>query len=772
MTPVEKLLAKLSGVKKSSPGWTALCPAHEDRTPSLSVSEGDDGRALVKCHAGCKVEEVVVAIDLSLADLMPTVTSRPSKFKSAKSKAPDLESPVASAKASSTNGRTFRTAKDAVGALERAQGKRSASWVYFNAGGEPVGMVIRWDLPDGSKTIRPVARTADGWQIGAIGKPRPLYNLPGLADAGRIVVVEGEKAADAARSLGFQATTSSGGAEAPHATDWQPLAGKDVWILPDNDDPGRKYAVAVTAILAALSPAPTVRILDLPGLTTKGDIVDWIADHGTDADATALRLRIEALGASVEPQASGTAGQSHFRPFPIEALPEPISTYVNVVATAIGCDPSYVALPLLIMLAAAIGSTRRLQLKRGWLVPAIVWGAIIGESGTAKTPAFKISLKTVRDRQRKLLLRHHDAMKQYETELERWDKERASWKRSGKASGDPPPKPHPPRCERFLVSDATVESLAPILAENPRGVLMARDELAGWIGSFDRFAPRGKAGTDSANWLSMHNGESIMVDRKTGTSPTIVAPQAYVSVIGGIQPGIFRRAFDKEHRESGLAARLLLTYPPRIAKTWTEADIDPEVEAALEAIVNRLYDLRPTSDDAGENQPISILLSPEAKIAFIGYYNDHNREQAEMAGDLAAAWSKLEEYAARLALVIHMARWAAKDPTLIGVETVDIKSMRAGIRLAEWFKNEAKRIYALLDESEGDTEQQKLLEWIRQKGGSVTAREVQQGCRWLKESGAAEAALEELRRIARGNWYDTQTRVEGGRPSRVFRLSL
>ena len=76
----------------------------------------------------------------------------------------------------------------------------------------------------------------------------------------------------------------------------------------------------------------------------------------------------------------------------------------------------------------------------------------------------------------------------------------------------------------------------------------------------------------------------------------------------------------------------------------------------------------------------------------------------------------------------------------------------------------------MLDESEGDAEQGKLLEWIRQKGGSTTAREVQQGCRWLKGSGTAEAALNELRRIGRGKWHDTPTTLEGGRPSRVFKL--
>jgi len=88
-------------------------------------------------------------------------------------------------------------------------------------------------------------------------------------------------------------------------------------------------------------------------------------------------------------------------------------------AKAIGCDPSYLALPLLAALAAAIGNTRRLELKRGWSAPPILWAAIVGESGTAKTPAFKLVMRPARDRQRKALDRHADEMKQYEADLAR-----------------------------------------------------------------------------------------------------------------------------------------------------------------------------------------------------------------------------------------------------------------------------------------------------------------------------------------------------------------
>jgi hypothetical protein len=417
-------------------------------------------------------------------------------------------------------------------------------------------------------------------------------------------------------------------------------------------------------------------------------------------------------------------------------------------------------------IAAAIGNTRRLELKRGWSAPAILWGAIVGESGTAKTPAFKLVMRPIRERQGKALERHAEEMKQYETDQARWDKDMAAWKRAGSAS-DPPVKPDPPQAARFIVSDTTVEALAPILLANPRGLLLGRDELAGWIGSFDRYA--GKAGADAANWLSMFNAESIIVDRKTGIPRTINVPQAAVCVSGGIQPAILKRALGIEHRESGLAARLLVTCPPRKAKRWTETDIDPIAEAELARLFDRLYELQPAVGDDGKPWPVLVPLSDDAKAAWKTYYNAHAIEQADLTGDMAAAWSKLEEYAARLALVVYFIRWAANDPTA-NADCLDVVSMAAGITLAKWFKHEARRVYAMLDETDGDRDQRRLEEWIDRKGGAVTPREVQQGCRWLREPGAAEGALEELVKAGRGAWEQSPT-GQRGQPTRRYKSS-
>jgi hypothetical protein len=290
VTPLETLLAKLPGAKRAGSGWSARCPAHEDRRASLSIALGDDGTVLLKCHAGCDTAAVLEAVGLKLADLFHPKAGRPQARKSN----------------GRAVGRTFPTADAAVAELERQHGKASAAWTYRDAQMEPVGVVIRWDKPHG-KDIRPVSRNGRGWGISAMPSPRPLYHLPDLATADRVVVVEGEKAADTACALGFTATTSPGGAEASSKADWRPLGGKEIWILPDNDQPGRKYADTVATILAKLTPAPAVRVVELPNLPDGGDIVEFIEAHGDAVEPDAIRAEIESLAQAVEPWRLGDA---------------------------------------------------------------------------------------------------------------------------------------------------------------------------------------------------------------------------------------------------------------------------------------------------------------------------------------------------------------------------------------------------------------------------------------------------------------------------------
>ena len=457
-----------------------------------------------------------------------------------------------------------------------------------------------------------------------------------------------------------------------------------------------------------------------------------------------------------------------FREFPTEVLPDPIREFIEQGSIAIGCSSSYLALPLLSALAAAIGGTRQLRLKSDWKVPAIIWTAIVGESGTAKTPAFNRVMKYVVERQRKSFAQYEKEMTKYNVALARYEKDRARWNRDKTDTKNPPIKPNAPKAMRNLVEDTTVEALIPLLMDNPRGVLLARDELNGWIGSFDRYAT-GSGSSDESKWLSMHSGGPIFVDRKTGDQTTLHVPRACVSITGGIQPGILQRALGNKHIESGLAARILYANPPRKQKDWTEAEIAPELDAQMSYVFNCLYDMKPEVDQNGIPCPSVLDITPDAKSLYKVYSKVHGEEQRNQSGALSAAWSKLEEYTARFALVIHCVRVAAGDPEVETPEQVDAKSMEVGIRLIQWFKVETVRFYRMLSASKNEKELNQLYEWAQRRGGTVTTREVQQGHRKYETAQDAELALDELEKSGLADWV-TKGFGSRGRPTRKLVL--
>ena len=160
----------------------------------------------------------------------------------------------------------------AIDHLRASLGTPVAVWHYT-----PSFSVVRFENPDGGKTYRPFWRDADGWRPGVPPKPWPLFTRPNPLppNADPIVVVEGEKCANLAHSIGLCAVTSAGGAGGAANSDWAPLRGKRVIIFPDNDEPGRKYGREVASILAGIN--AHVRLFAPKALPEGGDIEEWIA---------------------------------------------------------------------------------------------------------------------------------------------------------------------------------------------------------------------------------------------------------------------------------------------------------------------------------------------------------------------------------------------------------------------------------------------------------------------------------------------------------------
>jgi len=183
----------------------------------------------------------------------------------------------------------------------------------------------------------------------------------------------------------------------------------------------------------------------------------------------------------------------------------------------------------------------------------------------------------------------------------------------------------------------------------------------------------------------------------------------------------------------------------------------------MSELFEKLWLLQPESDDNDNSQPVLLTLEPEAKRAFVAYYDECGAFAVDGDEHTEAAWNKLSGYAAGLALIGQLA--ANADATTV---TGDV--MRAACDLARWFGAEAVRIYATMAETAEQRETRKLVEFIESRGGLVSVRDVTH-YHWpfRNQPDKAERALDALVKQRLGQWLDI--RPEGrGRPTRKFQL--
>lgn len=227
---LDELLDQLERVRKRGNEYTARCPAHTDKEPSLSITEGDD-RLLVHCHAGCSQDDVLDALGLSWKDIVYDETSS----------------------------------------------EPEATYPYTDESGNLLYEVVRFP----GKQFR--QRQANGdWNLN--GTRRVLYHLPevlyGVEQGKTIYVCEGEKDVEALRAIGKVATTSCGGAQSWRDEYAECLHGAHVIIVQDKDDPGRKRAQQVYRSLENV--ALTRHVVE----AAEGkDVYDHLVTHGMPVEA-------------------------------------------------------------------------------------------------------------------------------------------------------------------------------------------------------------------------------------------------------------------------------------------------------------------------------------------------------------------------------------------------------------------------------------------------------------------------------------------------------
>lgn len=670
----------------------------------------------------------------------------------------------------------------------------SAIHEYTNESGSPLFWRIRLKHPEtGEKHIRPM-RMNDGEFV--MGEPpfdngKPLYRLHEIAGSpdAPVFIVEGENCADALARLGIGATTS-GGAGSAGAADWSPLAGRAVTIWPDNDEPGQQYGADVAEHLRALG--CDVSLIDVAslGLPPKGDAADWLRAHPDATAGDVWALPVIPAAQMAHEDASDWPAISPLpdaRPpvpaFNMALLPAALRPWIEDIAERLQCPPDFPAVGAMVSLAAVVGRRIGIRPKArdDWTVVPNLWGAIVGRPGVLKTPALAEAMRPLERLAAKAREAHAAAMREHvgRAELAKARKDnlrgelRSKKERRADAAimadlGELVGQDKAPVEVRYLTNDPTVEKLGELLAANPAGVLVFRDELTGWLRSLDR---EGREG-DRSFYLEAWNGTGSYTYDRIGRG-TLHIDAATVSVLGGIQPGplasYVREAAGDGRGADGLLQRFQLLVWPDELTAWRNVDRWPDTGAKNAAfeVFERLADLDPLAVGGRDDDGLPYLrFDPAAQEAFDAWRHDlETRLRGGEPEIIEAHLSKFRSLVPSLALLCHLADQPHGGPV----------TLAAMLRAADWceyLEAHARRLYALgmgADYSAAHA----LAARIRR--GDVpdgsTPRDIYRAGWANLDKAAAYRALEALEDCGWLRLEEVPTGKVGGRPSLIVRLN-
>jgi hypothetical protein len=663
---LEWVLESFDDAHRVGEGYMASCPFHDDSIASLRISEGEDGRVLVHCHAGCPTDEVLALVGMSLKDLMPGTPY-----------------PV-------------------------------AHYDYKDAEGKLLYQVVRYQ-PKSFRMRQPNPEGTGGW-VWKLPEVRVLYRLPDILRRpdDYVYLVEGEKDADRLSALGFLATTTVNGARNPWRSGYtEPLRGRKVVLVPDNDPSGYEYILKAGR---ALQFTASLVLLELPGLKPKGDVSDWL-----DAGGTAKQLReLTAAAPPYDPAEKSPAADSKslsrvnrvksgayptFDPlteqglttksgksggfgalerYPVEVWPAKVQEFLEAVANALPCPVDLPGTLMLPVLGSCIGLKFRVRIKEGWEESPLIWSAVIADVGEYKTPALNMATEPLRARQKQLSTKHKE--------------EKEAYLALPKAERQEKP---PPVLKQVLTTDTTMEGLKKILDTNPDGICFPADELIGWLRSHGQYKNGG--GNDRQNWLSIWSGVQV-VSNRAGQLEALIIDNPFVGISGAFQPGMVPEIIE-EGATDGLAARFMISWPEFVKREWDRKAVVGKVVADNYRLVcNNLWDM------TGSKEPVDF--SPAAAQQWDGWMRGHIRQSPPPA--LKGVWSKMGGYCARLALILFLSRKACGEVPE-SVKQIDAASVRGAVSLVNYFKSHAQRVYEHSASLSDTTRIGEAMKWVRKQ---------------------------------------------------------
>jgi len=479
----------------------------------------------------------------------------------------------------------------------------------------------------------------------------------------------------------------------------------------------------------------------------------------------AARLPV-VVGAWADPDASLIDGGIAPAPeLPIAAL-RSWARWSSEYAAMKSAPVAYAMGVLLAAAAGCLGMAREIEGRPGWRQRPALWVLLVGAPSMGKSPVLAPVVSLLRDLERDEAEGFGDVRRDYETKRQAAKEYADKWEATTKQAikmghlaplkpveADEPEKPEPPA---LVVQAATIEAMAPVFRHNPRGLILARDEMAGFVGNIGKYGGDG----DRAFWLERYDGVGLSV--RTVKAGHVQAPAALLSMIGGIQPERLEQVlFDSP--DDGFIARLLLIYPDPVKPEWVTpvADMEP-----LRQALARLRAL-PIEIEGEAIIPKVLRLTPDAGAMFGRWWQDNVRAGNASIGYRAGLLGKANGLVLRLALVLEYLEWAAADGP--EPEAVSRASVAAAIALLEdYLLPSTCRAYGVAGRDKGEAAAAMLARQIRHRGErTINAKTVYRY--WgLPGLTASKAMNDALAKLQAGGWVrpasSAVSTAKGGRP--------
>lgn len=731
---VSDVLTRLEGVKGGGGQYAARCPAHDDKRASLSVSTGQDGRILLHCHAGCTVPEILDTLGLKEADLFPDNTQKaPCKPKEARREV------VARYDYTDAQGRLLNQ--------KTRFADKTFSWSHYENG---------------------------KWWRGRKGEP-VLYNLPAVAGAGFLYIVEGEKDVETLKAAGLSAVC---GADGAGPGKWLPqytetLRGKQVAVIQDNDDTGKAFAIETANALHGA--AASVRLLDLtriwPELPEHGDTTD-IVEHIKDGavEIVNLAMHTEEWTPTTPPDSGGWEPPIPFATvetpdFPTESLPGPLAAFVECLADSTQTPEEMAGVLSLGVLATAFQSKYEVEITPDWREPLCLYTVAIAPPGERKSAVISALTKPVYEveAERRELEAAEIAQNQTERALLKKALEAAQLNATKKKGNFEACRAealelaaqlaqfqdrHP---FRLLVDDTTPEKLVDIMDTQGGCITVASAEG----GLFDSLTGRYDRAANFDVYLKGHAGDPVTVDR-IGRPPNHI-PNPRLTMMLTIQPEVLHGLMDNAtFRGRGLCGRFL--YAMCKSKVGRR-DIDPDsVPDAVKAEYRRF--VRHILADNGQGV---IRLSPEADRVRKDYAAAIERRLGNEWEYMRDWGGKLVGAMVRIAALMH----AAEVPGNPAEIPVSPEVVEAAVKIAEFLGVHAMAAYQMMGADETQEDARYL--WRRIEGtgrDEISKRDLFAKCQGkFKHVEEMEPALQTL--VEMGYVREDERKTgERGRPSK------